>query len=250
MILKIIINKLKILIMYSEIENFYGNKPIKRKVKNFIKVQDFLESKKFQMFCDLEEDNLQRYPVMQITVCSENEVYEVGNFDEIEDFRINILPEEGARLYKAVRFINRPTVSDEKAIYYAMSYYVHKEEEKWSAELILDDESWLDRKKVTAAFNMLAKKNDYANLGNTEMKEICLHLNGRVPFSTKAWVKRVSLPKNMDRYLLCLMDNGRVLDLPVEMVGIEKIDIPSSGYLRTKFNWFQYLGEGIFSRVK
>lgn len=237
---------------YPEIDSFCGRaKAFKvKRCKHAVKVQEFLESKEFQMFCDLEEDALWAHPVMQVTIAAENEVYEVGNDSEISDFVINILPQEGARFYKAVRFINRPTISDEKAIYYAVSFYVYKKDGRWVAEELLRDEAWLDRKKVTAAFNLLAKKNDYANLGNTEMKEICLHLNGKVPFSTKAWVKRVSLPKNMDRYLLCLMDNGRVLDLPVEMVGIEKIDIPASGYLRTKFNWFQYLGEGIFSRIK
>ena len=236
---------------YPQIDSFCG-KVKSRKVKGFRhedKVAKFVKSDKFQKFCDREEEQIGKYGILQITICSENLEYKLGDNEVVEDFRINVLPQEGARLYKAPKFISRPTNSAEKSIFYAVSYYVCRQADRWVAELLLNDEQWLERKKVDAAFDLWAEKNSYLSPKKTEVDNVQIELPGEA-FSTQAWVRPVKGKNGENRYLLCLMDNGKLLDLSAAEAVAEKMQVPAGGCLRTKFNWFRYLGDGIFSRIK
>lgn len=228
------------------IEKFVGNCPRRNETKlsNAQKIRDFVFSPELHLFC--EKNRLQEAFMMQVTVGRKIKAYALTEEKTLCDFVINILPEEGIRDYKADKVIATPSFKENK-IFCSATYWVSQDEAGyWQAREILADDAYLDNQKTDKAFALLADFKGYISFESFDA-DVCLKVNG-VSHQTKARVA-LALKSGCSRYLLCLYDNGKILDVPFEDIEVKKLNVPEMGLLKTKFNWLKNTGSG-YSRIK
>lgn len=189
------------------------------------------------MFCDfnvLPETG----SLIQIAVSRENGAYPIdkdGNY--VCDFLIN-RNGEGDKNFKAKRFITKPNIG-EKEIFHAETYFVWKTQTgRWAAFRVLNDEDQLSRNKVAAAVEAYADLKGYTVISKPVVVE-----NG----AAKYW-KTVCADGDAKREIFVNFDNGKMSDCPFGSFKTQVKNVPEYGILKTKFNFFRYLGSGIFSR--
>ena len=191
--------------------------------------------------------------IIQFSACQEARGIQYGDADsQWEDaMQINVADKDGCRHYKSVKLVGRPTFCCEKRCYYSESGWLHKDADGYyHYEQLLGDDDYLNGRKVQAACLRWAELTGDVLAGKPQMMQVSLKIDGKSPFTTAAWVQTVTNVNGATLYFVILIDNGKMLRLTREEVGCEKIDTPEMGYLRTKFNWLQYMGCGIFARFK
>lgn len=201
------------------------------------KIAKFIRSYELGMFCDfnvLPETG----SLIQIAVSRENGAYPIdkdGNY--VCDFLIN-RDGEGDKNFKAKRFITKPSIG-EKEIFHAETYFVWKTQTgRWAAFRVLNDEDQLSRNKVAAAVEAYADLKGYTVISKPVVVE-----NG----AAKYW-KTVCTDGDAKREIFVNFDNGKMRDCPFGSFETQVKNVPEYGILKTKFNFFRYLGSGIFSR--
>lgn len=216
-------------------------------------VKRFIAGYLLQWFCNNPENGVHSSMLMQVCRCQENGYYILFVEDDTEenildDFRINLRPNEGLRLYKVGRFINRPSCPSEIRTFYTATFWVTFEEGYWNAELILEDDGQLFPRKVQSAFRQIAEFKEFTLQGERpQMSSIRLAIQGTAAFETKAWAQKFTTPEGEEKTLLCLMDNGRIVE--VSSAELPVCEPCNGAILRTKFNWFSWDGER-FNRLK
>ncbi len=191
--------------------------------------------------------------IIQFSACHEARGIQYGDADsQWEDaMQINVADKDGCRHYKSEKQVGRPTFCCEKRCYYSESGWLHKDADGYyHYEQLLGDDDYLNGRKVQAAYRRWAELTGDVLTGKLQMMQVSLKIDGKSPFTTAAWVQTVTNVNGATLYFVTLIDNGKMLRLTREEVGCEKLDIPEMGYLRTKFNWLQYMGCGIFARFK
>ena len=172
------------------------------------RVHDFVNGKYFHDFCNHPENNVTPGTIMQVTIGFESRIYSLGNDRYLEGFYINVLPREGYRFVKTKGLFKSESLL-EKKIFYAESFYVIRIGQKlWKAIPLLKDDEYLLSKKVKTAFEEIAEKRRY-DLGEIFVAEV------NYPGQPKlmAWATEVLDRKCCQkRYLLCMLDNGRIID--------------------------------------
>lgn len=234
------------------IDTFAGNYPRVNKSynKHQQKVEAFFAGEDFQVFCRFSEIPVKSGMVMQVSISRENPDYVLDGGWVISGLTINLLDKDGARYYKSEKVITPATKICEKRIFYSASYLVTEKDGVWKAECLLKDDGYLDGKKVDAAFDAYCARHRYSGDEKAEMVDVALHVDGKSPFSTKAWYRNVVTARGTKRRLLCLMDNGKILDVEKGASGFEPVSVRPLSYLKTKFNWFQYIGSRVYTRFK
>lgn len=205
------------------------------------RLKDFLKSPDFQDYCNLEANGIHNGSLVWI-VRGDFMPEMNGVCGEIfSDFAI--VPANYALkpyLYRATKFIH-PADAGEKQIGYSQSYVVRRlQNGQWVAECLLENEQWLKGEAVKKAFANIAALREYRLLGGCSVFSV--EFNG---IKTQAWVSVVST-NGKGRLLLCLLDNGEILDLAVDDVILKKAVVPS--VVKTKFNWFKYYDESVLVR--
>ena len=205
------------------------------------KIRKMLKTMAFQDFCNSQ--GLKSGSLLQITVGKNNIPYKLNEFgDYLDGYRIVKEGEDKDFLVKTGKCIARPSFR-EQIIYHSEMFYVFFANKAWHAEKLLGDEDWLDRAKVTAAFLKLAEERNYS-VGAVELfydeaqKRACWKANA------------VGIESKEQRELICCFDGGTLKDLPVGSLKAEPKDIEFGRHLKTKFNHFRYVGDGVFIRLK
>ena len=223
-------------------------KPKCKSRKNRDLVDCFINGVGLQEFCNNPENKVQAGMLMQICCSQENKYYTLSSGEFIDTFRINLFPNEGLRLYKMGRFINRPSCGSEVRTFYSATFVVTFEDGYWNAELILEDDGQLSSGKVKKAFQRIAGLKELTSLGTKpQMSSIRLAIQGTAAFETKAWAQKFMTPEGEEKTFLCLMDNGRILEVSEKEMPV--CEPCKDAVLRTKFNWFSWDGF-MYNRLK
>ena len=222
------------------------------KVESWLdKLERFVNEHALQGFCNHPENSVHNGMLMQICCCRENEYYslsfgedvqDVSSDDEIlNDFRINVGRCEGLRLYKVGKLLGRPTCGAEIQAFHTATFWVTCENGYWNAEEILPDDGQLFVDKVRKAFRRIAElKGLILSKAKPQMSSIRLAIQGTAAFETKAWAQKFVTPEGEEKTLLCLMDNGRIVEASSEELPL--CEVCSDTVLRTKFNLFYWNG--------
>ena len=212
------------------------------------KVDRLVNGPFFQEFCNTPERMVSKDGgLLQICCCQENEYYVLSSEEDIlSDFRINVLPRQGLRLYKRKCVVGRPSCGSEIRTFYTVTFWVTFKEGYWNTELILEDEGQLFPDKVKKAFHRIAELEKLTLQGEKpQMSSVRLSVEGTATFETKAWAQKFTTPEGAKRTLLCLMDNGRIIEVCSEELPV--CEECNDAILRTKFG--RYLMDGIYCRM-
>ena len=98
------------------------------------------------------------------------------------------------------------------------------------------------------AFQRIAGLKELTSLGTKpQMSSIRLAIQGTAAFETKAWAQKFMTPEGEEKTFLCLMDNGRILEVSEKEMPV--CEPCKDAVLRTKFNWFSWDGF-MYNRLK
>ena len=206
------------------------------------KTDDFVTGKDFQNFCNCPENGIQPGIILQITIGLYNDYYPLGGDRGVDDFRFNIAPRDGIRFFKS-NGVCKPKYSCEKRIYFGESYYVTRDAKgKWKPVLLLKDEHHLLKVKVKQAFETICRMRNYT-LGQIFLAEVSYPEQPVLA----AWVAEADGPDGEKRRLLCMLENGRIVDESASELEVSKL---SKHYIATRFCAFKYDAQGILQRVR
>lgn len=203
-------------------------------------LKDFFKSRDFQDFCNLRKNGIKEGSLLWVVRCEYPLLPLEGIKGEI-NFDFDIITSDVPYLYRATRFVNRPT-ENEKQIYFSQSYIVRKDQQgKWIVDLILKSDDWLKRDAVKTAFSEVAAVKGYRLVGNVGVFGIKFRST-----DTQAWVSIVMTAKGEGRVMACLLDSGRIVDVATTEAELHKTPYPS--IVKTKFNWFRYWDDKVLVR--
>lgn len=208
----------------------------KKSAKSYsVQLKEFFKSQDFQDFCNLKKNGIQDGSVLWI-VRSEWPLLPLEGVNGEILFDFEVITADVPYLYKSSSFISRPT-EGEKQIFFSQSYIVRQNSQgRWSAELILKTEEWLQRDAVKTAFEAFAATQGYRLIGNIGVYGIKFRT-----IDTQAWVSVAMSSKGEGRLLVCLLDSGRIVDLSTTEAELHRT--PVNTVVKTKFNWFKYMDE-------
>ena len=204
--------------------------------KHEYKVMRFVGGVGLQEFCNLPANKVHDRMLMQIACCLDNVYYVLSSGKVVDDFRINLAHNEGLRLYKMERYINRPNHPSEIRCFFTATYWITKKGGYWDAELILDNDEELSRKAVKKAFSRIAELKGYTLSENVRLNAVTLSIPPAGSFETKAWAQKAVNADGEEITLFCLLDNGRIVEAAEHE--ILKQEPCRDNVVRTKFNWF------------
>ena len=223
-------------------------RPTAKAVKSEFKVLRFVNGTAFQEFCDNPVNKIRSKMLIHISCCEDNIYYALSSGAVIDDFRVSLSCREGLRLFKRSKFISKPDHPSEIRCFYAATYWVTQKDGYWRAELVLGDGGELSKKAVKEALSKVATLKGYTLDGNLQMSSVAFCIPSAGTQETKAWTQKAVTGKGEERILLCLVDNGRIIDV-TESQMLESAPCPDN-ILRTKFSWFRYEPwQGVYERL-
>ena len=222
--------------------------PLKKEKENNFKnrmerVKFFINGKDFQNFCNYPENQVEPGTLMQVVIGFESKIYALGEDKYLEGFYINVMPHEGYRFVKT-KGLFKPESMLEKKVYYAESFYVIRIGQNfWKAIPLLKDEEYLCKQKVEKAFDKISDKRRY-DLGEVFVAEVFYPGQSKL----MAWATEVfDKTCGQKRYLICMLDNGRIIDESASDVEI----IPYNGKnIKTKFCSFLFETKNNLRRLR
>ena len=227
-----------------EIVEIYIKGSHEKRLPHSLLVQRFVGGCGLQKFCNyhnLEEDQL------MFLVCAANHWCQLGSDTFVENMDVVLQPARGLSFYKREKIIGRPHYEEERCFYTA-SYWLTNTGRYWNAELIAGDNVELSRKKVLQALRRVADLKNYAMTDSVpKLYEVKLSILGR-RCAYYTWCLSVLTSNGEQRMLLCLLDNGQILD--VKSQDILQIVPVEEGSLITRFSCFSHIGSGEYERIK
>lgn len=209
-----------------------------------LQVQRFVGGCGLQKFCNYH--NLEENQLMFL-VCVTNHWCQLDSDAFVENMDVVLQPPRGLSFYKREKIIGRPHYEEERCFYTA-SYWLTNTDGYWNAELIADDNVELSMKKVLQALRRVADLKNYAMMDSVpKLYETELCMLGK-KYTYYAWSLSTLTSNGEQRMLLCLLDNGQILD--VESQDILRLVPVGEGSLITRFSHFSYMGSGEYERIK
>ena len=216
-----------------------------KKIKKQKRVMPFEEKVtrllgEFEGFCLY--NNVKSETIMQVSYGEDNSFYRLGPVPTQLSEEIRVTFDcEGVKTFKAISYINRKRLG-EKEIKNSASFWVYRDADRvWRAEPLLGDNESLNGQLVDQAFRKLAFFKNYQICGRASWQELTLDLWPEPQEPFRAWGRIVQvIAGDQQRYLICLVDNGKLLDVSADKVEILGSEVKFGGILRTYHSWFRY----------
>jgi len=202
----------------------------------------FLEADDFQLFCQAEA--FAENTLIQFCFNSDEEIRVLygGKLIWVDGLSYRLGQECMADI-KAPKFLKRLT-SKQRLVYFVATYWLSRDASgHWHAELLLDDDAFLQNEACKKAFARVA-----ALLGGTVLPSF-LSVGKIKDTETLYRVAGLSLPDGREKLLAVSFDNGALQILEPETVELSCGRKGSYDVYRTEYNWFRGIGNDNFLRI-
>lgn len=226
-----------------------------KKMSHEAQVQDFFsDPEKFQALCQWQQNGLEVGMLMQVCISEAARRYPTSAEPEgdIVDFLINYKDYHGLCNYKTKKSPGRRAKGLEYRLYYAETRMVTKIKGTWGGIKILAGDDYLSQQKSDAAFLKYSQLCGYElTSGQSSFAEAALQVAGAREIEKKIRLSSARNAQGEKRYLLILLDNGKMLDLAPEQVSEVRYFIPSAfGIIKTELCFFKHTEGGNLEFMK
>ena len=226
-----------------------GNQKRVENVKHAARVQDFFsDPERFQNFCNWQQNGVEPGMLMQVCISEVARRYptSANPEEDICDFLINYKDYQGLCNYKTKKSTGVKAKGLQYKIYYAETRVIKKIAGSWGALTILVGDDYLSQSKSDEAFFKYSQLSGY-NLaaGKSAFADVCLHVAGAREVTRRVRLTSAVNAQGETRYLIILLDNGKMLDLsPEQVTNVKYFEVPSFGVFKTELCFFQHLEGG------
>lgn len=218
-------------------------------------VQDFFsDPDKFQALCEWQANGIEAGVLMQVCISEVAQRYPTSAEPEgdIVEYLINYTDVAGLCNYKTRKLADRRAKGLEYKIYYAETRMVIKIKGSWGAVKLLAGDDYLEQEKSDAALIKYAQLCDYILPSRkSSFADINLQVAGAREIAKKVRLMEARNAQGEIRYLLILLDNGKMLDLSAGQVSDIVLFSPKPfGVMKTELCFFNYIEGGNLEYVK
>lgn len=227
----------------------------KRKMSHEAQVQDFFsDPDKFQALCCWQANGIEGGILMQVCISEVAQRYPTSAEPEgdIVEFLINYTDVAGLCNYKTRKLSGNKPKGIAYKIYYAETRVVTKIKGSWGAIKLLAGDDYLEQTKSDNAMIKYAQLCDYVlPKRKSSFADINLQVAGAREITKRIRLMEARNAQGETRYLVILLDNGKMLDLSAGQVSNIKEFIPAAfGVIKTELCFFYHIEGGNLEYVK